>query len=66
MADKAVNSVVMVLGKAMFRTGNGKIVVGPRAFLDLKGYLTEDNLFKECIFCKNPITAGHVQILSNG
>lgn len=42
------------------RAENGKIVLGPRGVLELKSYLLEEDLFKECAFCKNLITSGQV------
>lgn len=36
------------------------ITVGPKAVLELKAYLSENDLFAECSFCKNLIVNGKV------
>jgi hypothetical protein len=45
------------------RVHNGKIVLGPRAALELKSYLLEEKLYEDCAFCKNLITSGQVHII---
>jgi len=38
---------------------NGKIMLGPKAILELKTFLLEERLFSLCTFCKEFIILGH-------
>lgn len=45
---------------------NGKILVGPKAVLELQSYLLEEQLFAACGFCKSLIVSGRTSSCSAG